>query len=215
VEISIGLKKSYSKRQRDLLFNTLPAGVAERMLRGEDVSGDEFSSAAVMFCDIVGFTNESKKLSPRKVTQILEEIFEEFDAVCEKYQITKIKTIGDACLAVALEHESQTTVERIANAALKMSTYETKWPDGTPVVFRFGLHCRPVIAGVIGSQRFQYDILGDTVNFASRLENSCEPGRILISERLAKELPSSHADIQEGPILELKGLGEQKTYLLK
>jgi len=225
------------EKERALLYGALPESVANRMLRGEDVSGDHFDHASVMCLDVVGFTTNSTSLEPRVVTELLDNIFHAFDELCDKHNVTKIKTIGDAYLAIAFPQDDQSTERNIAFVALGIQQLQFTWPNGSPLQFRIGMHSGPVVAGVIGKQRLQYDVWGDTVNVASRMESSGEAGRIHISEVFALNLEEksriknqeSNQESHEVPLVtrhsslvtqlrgsvDIKGKGMMQTYWLE
>jgi class 3 adenylate cyclase len=211
------------EKERALLYGALPESVANRMLRGEDVSGDHFDHASVMFLDVVGFTTNAHDLEPRVVTNVLDDVFNAIDEICATHNVTKIKTIGDAYLAVAFPHDDQSTEQNIASVALAIQQLQFTWPNESPLQFRIGLHSGPVVAGVIGKQRLQYDVWGDTVNTASRMESASEPGRIHISEAFATLMPATSAgDSFERPLqvmergeIDIKGKGTMTTYWLE
>jgi len=224
------------QRQSAVLHSTLPKHVAERVARGEVVN-DAFEDAAVLFLDVVGFTTLSSTLSASEVVQVLQPIFTAFDAICATYNVIKIKTIGDAYMAVAFPDEEHTQYERLAHCALNMLTV-----DAPNVSFRIGLHCGPIVAGVLGTERLQYDVWGDTVNVASRMESAGEAGRVHLSEAFAMNLKSnqesriknpipeshevSHASVAHGVArsslvttsrgsIDIKGKGPMQTYWLE
>jgi adenylate cyclase len=219
------------EKEKALLYGALPESVANRMLRGDDVSGDHYPSAAVLFLDIVGFTSMSDSLPADQVVQLLEEIFSALDDVVERYGVTKIKTIGDSYMAVAFPVDHELISEdqeprtdhlvRAAKAALDMLAalhhLDADAGNQRPLRVRIGLHCGPVTAGVIGTKRLQYDVWGDTVNVASRMESTSEPGRIQVSGAFAKALESRTGDLSlftRGKIM-VKGKGELETFWLE
>ncbi len=223
-EHRLAAERAERERERAVLFSALPRSVAERVIRGENVSGDVYENAAVLFVDIVGFTNSSATLHPQVVSKLLGDIFQRFDEICANHNVVKVKTIGDAYMAVSLEHGEQ-NVLHLSAAALDMNRIEFTWPTINSLVrFRMGLHCGSVVAGVLGQDRLQYDVWGDTVNIASRMESTSEPGRIHISEALAKALNESlekslnealtKAHIVPRGEIEVKGKGLMKTYWL-
>ncbi|MBS1560973.1 MAG: tetratricopeptide repeat protein [Bacteroidetes bacterium] len=208
-----------------VLHSTLPKEVAERVARGETVN-DHYENAAVIFADIVGFTQISENLSPGDVVALLERIFTAFDAICEKYGVTKIKTIGDSYMAVAFDgivnaalcalemsrirfshevshnvshsvshsvsHEvSHAVSHNVSHEVSHSVSHSVSHPVSHEVAFRIGMHSGPVTAGVIGTQRLQYDVWGDTVNVASRMESSGEPGKVHVSEAFALQLKAN------------------------
>jgi len=218
-----------------VLHSTLPKHIADRVARGEVVN-DSFDNAAVLFLDVVGFTTNSSELEASEVVSLLQNIFTTFDAICAEHNVMKIKTIGDSYMAVAFPSEHH--IEDLAAVALAMQTSEFTWPHaGERVMFRIGLHCGPVVAGVLGTERMQYDVWGDTVNVASRMESSGEAGRVHVSEAFAANLQSntefriqnsiSESENQESHevnsslvtqlrgTLEIKGKGTMKTYWLE
>ena len=206
------------EKERAILYSTLPSHVADRLVRGEDVSGDHFDHASVMFLDIVGFTTNSHDLEPRAVTELLDDVFHAFDELCATHYVTKIKTIGDAYLAVAFPHDDQSTEENIASVALGIQQLQFTWPNASPLQFRIGLHSGPIVAGVIGKQRLQYDVWGDTVNTTSRMESSGEPGRIHVSSSFAIALSLRHQDprlqeLRQGEVAVIPSDSEEQSVI--
>lgn len=208
-------------RERDMLYKTLPPDIATRALRGEDVSGDVHDDAAVMFLDTVGFTVNTSDLEPKQLTTILGAVFSQFDKICHDLDVIKIKTIGDAYLAVAFSTETSSGPSRAAAAAIAMMKASFKWPNGQPIAFRIGLHVGSIVAGVIGTERLQYDVWGDTVNVASRMESSGEAGKVHCSSRFADKvageniLPGKIVKIVKRGEIEIKGKGTMTTYWLE
>jgi len=191
-------------RERTVLHSTLPRDVAERMIRGEVVN-DHFENASVIFIDIVGFTTLSAQLSSQEVIAFLDKISTEFDAICATYNVTKIKTIGDSYMAVAFDADGTTSAVNAARAAMDMRNMQ----------YRIGVHSGPATAGVIGKERMQYDVWGDTVNVASRMESTGQAGRVHVSEAFAMNLKStSEFSIEERGLVDVKGKGMMMTYWL-
>jgi adenylate cyclase len=208
-------------KERALLYGALPESVANRMLAGEDVSGDHYDNVSVLFLDIAGFTTISDRIPPGQVILLLKSIFSVCDEVCRSHGLTKIKTIGDSYLAVSFpETEGRRPkthhVESAARAAMEMqhklnaleltmdpTVGDTSWTkDVGEIRVRIGLHCGPIVAGIVGDERLQYDVWGDTVNVASRMESTGEPGRIHVSSVFADALKGL-----EGTGGDSKGLG--------
>jgi len=181
-------EKEHAKHMA-VLHSTLPKHIADRVARGEVVN-DSFDNAAVLFLDVVGFTTNSSELEANVVVDMLQQIFTTFDAICAEHNVMKIKTIGDSYMAVAFPSEHH--IEDLATVALAMQACIFTWPHtGERVMFRIGLHCGPVVAGVLGTERMQYDVWGDTVNVASRMESSGEAGRVHVSAAFAANLQSN------------------------
>ncbi|MCO6467088.1 MAG: hypothetical protein J5I53_10790 [Bradyrhizobiaceae bacterium] len=222
-ESELAKEREARERERALLYGALPKDIADRMLAGEVVSGDVYPSAAVMFIDVVNFTSHSQSMHPREVTQILEHLFSMVDQHCEHHHVSKIKTIGDAYLAVAFplsdDHDAMQGAStahelRITQVALQVMQHGLSWPDGSPVQVRIGLHTGTVVAGVIGTQRLQYDVWGDTVNTASRMESTSEPGRIHASDVFAQALAQHDSPYVCTPrgTIDVKGRGSMQAY---
>ncbi len=203
-------------KERALLYGALPKTVAERMVRGETVSGDHFTHAAVLFADIAGFTSNSANLDASDVVTLLGQVFHEFDRICELHGVTKVKTIGDAYMCFKGDASAEENAQAVAHVALAIVRTTFTWPTGAPLSFRVGIHIGQATAGVIGTQRLQYDVWGDTVNVASRMESTGEPGRIHVTEAFAEgATPHTFAFtfIERGKI-DIKGKGFLNTYWL-
>ncbi|HEY6080546.1 MAG TPA: adenylate/guanylate cyclase domain-containing protein [Polyangiaceae bacterium] len=203
------------ERSESLLANMLPKVIAARMKRGETNIADA-QVASVLFADLKGFTVLSSCRPPEEIVVLLDRIFTEFDRLADEHGLEKIKTIGDAYMAAAgLPLPQPDHAARAARMALKMIPALHALRDELRVDLdvRVGVHAGPVVAGVIGKAKFAYDIWGDTVNIASRLESHGAPGRVHISEGLRCALPESFDCEQRGPI-EVKGKGMMTTYWL-
>jgi adenylate cyclase len=199
-------------RSRELLLNVLPAAIVERLDAGETLIADEHERVAVLFSDFVGFTAVAATLPAATLLSRLNSLFSAFDSAAERHGVEKIKTIGDAYMAVAgLTPHPADPVHAIADVALEMvATVEAA---GAPWAIRIGIHVGPAVAGVIGTRKFAYDVWGDTVNVASRLESTSPVGRIHVSEGVADGLVGRYRLEPRGGV-ELKGKGTLATYLL-
>lgn len=204
------------KKSDSLLRNILPGEIIERLNSGETIIADRFDEVSVVFSDFQGFTAISSQLEPAVLVQSLNAIFSKFDALTQELGVEKIKTIGDAYMAVAgvpIERPDHATA--IADMALGMleALGEVNRGSNTPFRIRVGVATGPVVAGIIGTHKFVYDVWGDTVNVASRLETTSDPDRIQISERTAAGLGDRFLIERRGEI-ELKGKGKLPTFYL-
>jgi adenylate cyclase len=204
-------------RYHDLLVRILPVSVAERMNAGEQHIADRHDEVSVLFADIVGFTRMSATLEPEEVVHLLETAFAAFDELVEKHGLEKIKTVGDAYLVAAgLPEPRADHAEAIADFALELRhrAPEIALPGGGELEIRIGLHSGPLIAGVIGKSRFLYDMWGDTVNVASRMESLGEPGLIQVSDEARDRLKDKYVLSRRGTI-PVKGRGDMQTWWLE
>lgn len=199
-----------------LLLNILPKAIADRLKKGEHTIADSFSEVTVLFSDLVGFTELSTTIEPCQLVEKLNQIFLAFDKLTEKHQLEKIKTIGDAYMLVGgLPTPRPDHVEAVANMALEMLTTLNKINQEANAHFqiRIGFHTGPVVAGIIGKNKFNYDLWGDTVNIASRMESQGLSGYVQVSEATYQRLKDKFVFERRGPI-EIKGKGTMVTYLL-
>ncbi|HBE16182.1 MAG TPA: hypothetical protein DEG17_20645 [Cyanobacteria bacterium UBA11149] len=211
---NLAIEQAKSER---LLLNILPEPIAKRLKREELTIADHFSEVTVLFADIVGFTELASNTSPIELVEILNEIFSEFDRLTEIHSLEKIKTIGDAYMVVGgLPMPMPNHAEAIAQMALDMQTVIKQFCQETGKTFniRIGINTGPVIAGIIGTKKFIYDLWGDTVNIASRMESHGLPGRIQVTEDTYKLLKNYYRFEERGRI-QVKGKGEMNCYLLK
>ncbi len=206
-------------KSEQLLLNILPKPIADRLKQGEHTIADNFSEVTVLFADIVNFTEFSADLAPRELVQLLNKIFSAFDELAEQHNLEKIKTIGDAYLVVGgLPTPRDDHAEAIADMALDMqNVMKTLQADlahkHCSLNIRIGINTGPVGAGVIGTTKFAYDIWGDTVNTASRMESLGQPGHIQVSATTHQRLTQKYT-FQERGSIDVKGKGEMTTYFL-
>lgn len=204
------------EKSERLLLNILPKAIADRLKQSHGVIADSFESVTVLFADIVGFTQISSQLSPQDLVDLLNRIFSSFDMLCEKYGLEKIKTIGDAyMLAGGIPVPTETHAEAIAAMALEMieKVNELRYQTGHHLQIRIGIHTGAVIAGVIGTQKFIYDLWGDTVNVASRMESHSEVGKIQVTA-VTYELLKDKFELRKRGEIDVKGKGIMQTYWL-
>jgi class 3 adenylate cyclase len=210
------LESERAKSER-LLLNTLPKAIADRLKAGERVIVDSFAEATVLFADIAGFTRISADMAPRRTMQLLNEIFSALDRLAETYGVEKIKTIGDAYMAVGGVPVCQPNhAEACANLAVDILAtmrafnrrHDVRWQ------VRIGMHSGPLVAGIIGTKKFAYDLWGDTVNIASRMESQGESGCIQVSAR-TRQLLEGKFRFEERGTLEMKNRGPIAVYHLK
>ena len=205
------------EKSEKLLLNILPPSIAKRLKISSDCIADGFPEATVLFADIVGFTELSNRLSPQDLVTCLNQIFSAFDTLAEKHGLEKIKTIGDAYMVVGgLPKPSQDHAVSVAKFALEMRSELQRINESLGELFdiRIGINSGPVVAGVIGIKKFTYDLWGDTVNVASRMESHGKPGEIHVSESFYEKV-RSHCDCEFRGMVMIKGKGEMNTYWLR
>jgi len=217
------LKQIQAEQEKSerLLLNILPKLIADRLKKGEKTIADSFAEVTVLFADIVSFTRLSAALSSTELVDLLNQIFSTFDRLVEQYGLEKIKTIGDAYLVVGgLPTARSDHAEAVAELALDMQKEITRFtvPDlpgqvEQPLRMRMGINTGSVRAGVIGTTKFTYDLWGDTVNTASRMESHGLPGYIQVTTQTYELLKHKYAFDLRGSI-EVKGKGEMTTYFL-
>lgn len=199
-----------------LLFNALPAPIVDRLASGERVIADSFDNATVLFSDFVKFTNFSGSRHPGEVVEVLDRVFSEFDDLALRLGVEKIKTIGDGYLAVAaVPIYREDHAEVMADMALGMIEVLNCVNErlGTHLEIRIGIHSGPVVAGVIGSHRFAYDVWGHTVNVAARHESYSRPQHVHVSQQTASLIHAKFELVSCGAMT-MRGIGEVETFFL-
>jgi class 3 adenylate cyclase/CHASE3 domain sensor protein len=199
-----------------LLLNILPGPIADRLKQGEETIADHFPEVTVLFADVVGFTVLSGSVSPNDLVIMLNQLFTEFDDSAHRLGIEKIKTIGDCYMAVAgLTIELDDPPVAMVEMALEMHRAIDQFnaQHGTSLQIRIGINCGPIVAGVIGKSKFIYDLWGDTVNIASRMESHGVAGQIHVSEAVYEHIKDRFKVEPRGDI-EIKGKGPMPTYLV-
>jgi class 3 adenylate cyclase len=196
-----------------LLDDVLPATVAKRLKEGEETIADQFYEVTVLFADVVGFTPLSARLPPAESVRLLGAVFSAFDEICTRHGVEKIRTIGDGYMAVSGAPERRDDhAQAMARVALAMRDWLKE--QDQPLKLRIGMNSGPAVGGVIGSTRFHYDLWGDAVNIASRMESHGEAGCIQIGPRTQTLLESEFRCEPRGPI-EVKGRGKLDTFWLE
>ena len=208
--------RSEQQRSEGLLLNILPAPIAERLKDESGTIADQYKAASVLFADVVDFTVRSKDLPAAEVVELLDRLFSHFDTLTERHGLEKIKTIGDAYMVAAgVPIRRPDHARAIAQLALDM--VESASPDGLcgdlDLQLRIGINSGPVVAGVIGRRKFLYDLWGDAVNIASRMESAGTPGRIQVT-RHTYELLKDEFELELRGTIAVKGMGEMETWYL-
>jgi class 3 adenylate cyclase len=209
------LDEEKGKSER-LLLNVLPVLIAERLKGSPQVIADRYDAASVLFADIVGFSKFARVTPPEQIVTMLDSVFSRFDHLAGELRLEKIKTIGDCYMVVAGVPEPRADhAEAIAQMALAMlrSLGEFNREQGQALQLRVGLHSGPVVAGVIGRKKFIYDLWGDTVNTASRMESHGVPDRVQVTEEFSRLLADKFHFEERGPT-EVKGIGTLNTFFL-
>jgi adenylate cyclase len=209
------LKAEQEKSER-LLLNVLPRTIADRLKQERDVLAERFDEVTILFADIVDFTPLSARLTPLALVELLNQIFSNFDQLAEQFGLEKIKTIGDAYMVAGgvpvprFDHAEAVMEMAIAmRKAVKQFVQDT----GKPLQLRIGINTGTVVAGVIGISKFSYDLWGDAVNIASRMESQGLPGKIQVTEATYERLKHQYI-FEKWGVLNIKGKGTMITYLL-
>ncbi len=209
---------SDANRESDLLLlNILPASIAERLKKGEGQIADEYQQASVLFADIVGFTTMTARLGVKRVVPLLSMLFEKLDDLTAHHGVEKVKTIGDNYMVVSgVPNPTSEHAIRLAEYALDIlvTIEEFNKQNKTDIQMRIGMTFGPVVAGIIGNKKFIYDVWGEVVNIASRMESTSLPGMIQISEKMALMLADNFIVKQREELVDIKGIGLTKNYFL-
>jgi class 3 adenylate cyclase len=224
IELDRVLLARERERSERLLLSVLPAPIAERMKAGETRIAEHFSAVTVLFADVVEFTKLSARVNAQELVELLDSLFSALDALADRHGLEKIKTIGDAYMVVAgVPVPAENHCECVARFALEIQTVidavQLQWVmDGkelsaSPVRMRVGIHTGEAVAGVIGTSKFSYDLWGDTVNTASRMESHGVAGRIHVTKQVCESLHDSFTFEERGEI-EVKGKGLVRTWFL-
>jgi adenylate cyclase len=205
------------ERSETLLANMLPASIAARLKDpAREVIADKYDDASVLFADIAGFTERASDAPPDVLIRFLDRLYSDFDALVDKHGLEKIKVSGDSYMVVSgVPWPRRDHVEALADLALDMADVAAKLRDrqGRPVPLRIGLASGPVVAGVVGSRRFFYDVWGDAVNVASRMESTDTEGRIQVPQAVYERL-KNYFVLQERGEIDVKGKGMMRTWYL-
>jgi len=204
------------RRSEELLLNVLPEPIAARLKRGQEPIADHYDDISVLFADLAGFTVRSAHETPAATVAVLNEVFSVFDDLVRRYGLEKIRTIGDSYMVaagapVALPDHLSAICEMALDLqrAVERLNRDKDWD----LSFRVGINCGPAVAGIVGRQKFHYDVWGDTVNLASRMESHGLPDRIQVTEAVYERLKSEFVFERRG-FIEVKGKGSMLTYLL-
>ena len=200
-----------------LLLNVLPKEIAPILKENDATIADHFESVSVLFADVVGFTSLSIRLPPREMVDLLNEVFSFFDTLADKYGLEKIRTIGDNyMIASGVPVPRSDHAHALAGMALEMISHVSQQPPGHDVKlqFRLGMNSGPAVAGVIGRQKFHYDLWGDAVNTASRMESHGVPGKIQIARPTYDLIRDDFVCVPRG-LVDVKGKGQMETWFVE
>lgn len=212
------LRLEANRKLDELLLNILPAKTAAELKEQGFANTRHYKEASVLFADIVAFIRLSEKLNPESLVSELHECFSTFDRIIQSHGLEKIKTIGDAYMAAGgVPDENTTHAGDCVKAAFDMLDfirhYNSSKPDELRLQIRIGIHCGELVAGVVGLKKFAYDIWGDTVNIAARLEQAGEPGKVNVSERICELVKTEFTCTSRGHI-HARYKGEIKMYFV-
>ena len=203
-------------RAENLLLNILPRSIAERLKADTATIADQFAAASILFADVVDFTPMADRLQPAEVVGLLDHLFTHFDLLAERYEVEKIKTIGDAYMVAAGVPTPRADHARVM-ALMALDMREAMRSDDTVghlgLELRIGINSGPVVAGVIGRKRFLYDLWGDAVNMASRMESQGTPGEIQVTQA-TYELLRDEFELEPRGTVAIKGKGDVETWYL-
>ena len=209
-------RERLARENERLLLNILPEPIASRLRDGEPLIADRFDDVTLMFADVVEFTRLASRLSPAELVGVLNAVFSVFDSLVERYGLEKVKTIGDAYMVVGgMTEQSEDHTARVAAMALDLADAVGRIDAAARlgIRFRVGIHCGPVVAGVIGTKKFIYDVWGDTVNLASRMESLGVPGRVQVSGAVMERLRGAFV-LEPRGLIDVKGKGPTPTWFL-
>jgi guanylate cyclase len=204
------------EKGENLLLNILPKEIAAILKNGNRTIADSFEGASILFADLVGFTPLTAKMAPIDMVNLLNEIFSHFDNLVEKYNLEKIRTIGDSYMVAAgVPRIRQDHAHAIVSMAVEMRDFIQNWPpiEGKRIEFRIGINSGPVVGGVIGRKKFVYDLWGDAVNIASRMESHGVANQIQITAATYRQIKNDFNCTPRGKI-EVKGRGEMETWIV-
>ncbi len=204
-------------KTEQLLLNILPRKIAQRLRSGEEHIADAFANVSVLFADMVGFTKMSRTMNASQLVDLLGDLFSRFDLITEKHGLEKIKTIGDCyMLAGGVPEPRNDHAHAVVEAALEMceALESMRERTGGALQMRIGVHSGPIVAGVIGIRKFTYDLWGDTVNVASRMESTGQPGKVHVSASTA-DLIKNRFQLESRGAIEVKSLGQVETFFVE
>ncbi|NER21630.1 MAG: response regulator [Symploca sp. SIO1C2] len=205
------------KKSENLLLNTLPKTIVEELKQHQRAIPKEYDEASFLFSDIVEFAANSSSMPPTEVVDLLNQVFSAFDQLAQHHGVEKIRTIGDAYfVAGGVPLVRPDHAAAIAEMALDMqqAIAQFRWPNGQPLALRIGINTGgPVVAAVLGTKKFAYDVWGDTVNIASRMETQGAPGRIHVTTATYEQLQDKY-QLQKRGVINVKSKGEMTTYWL-
>jgi class 3 adenylate cyclase len=213
--VLLGLLASEREKSERLLLNVLPAVIAERLKESSETVADSFDEVTVLFADLVDSAPHIGATTPERAVELLNEIFTGFDRLTDRHGLEKIKTVGDAYMVVGgLPEATRDHATRVVAMAVDMlATMEhVAWPDGDPVQLRIGINTGPVVAGVIGTRKFAYDLWGDTVNVASRMESHGTPGAIQLTASTRRHVAGRYRLTPR--TVDVKGKGPMRVYVV-